>query len=221
LPTVTAKPELATATKGTVGRFALSATEHPEYVDGTALLVVDVQNDFADPKGSLYVQGGEQVVPIINREIDRARAAGVPVVYTKDWHPPETPHFAKFGGKWPVHCVRETWGAELHPDLEVAGDVVLKATGEEDGYSGFSVEHLPTGERRDTGLEQLLRDRGVRHVVIAGLATDYCVKETGLDAIRKGFDTEVLTDATRAVELEPGDGDRALREIEHAGVTLV
>ncbi len=199
----------------------MSATERPEYEDGTALLVVDVQNDFADENGSLYVQGGEQVVPIINREIDRAQAAGIPVVYTMDWHPPETPHFAKYGGKWPVHCVRETWGAELHPDLEVVGEVIHKATGEEDGYSGFSVEDLPTGERRETGLEQMLRDRGVEHVVIAGLATDYCVKETGLDAIRKGFDTEVLTNATRAVEVEPGDGDRALREIEHAGVTLV
>jgi nicotinamidase/pyrazinamidase len=192
-----------------------------EYGPGTALLVVDVQNDFADPEGSLYVQSGEQVVPIINREIDRAQAAGVPVVYTKDWHPPETPHFAKYGGKWPVHCVRDTWGAELHPDLKVVGEVIRKATGEEDGYSGFSVQHLPTGERRETGLEDLLRRRGVDRVVIAGLATDYCVKETGLDAARKGFESYVITDATRAVDVEPGDGERALRDIEQAGVKLV
>lgn len=192
-----------------------------EYGPGTALVVVDVQNDFADPKGNLYVEGGERVVPIINREIDRAQAAGVPVVYTMDWHPPETPHFAKYGGKWPVHCVRETWGAELHPDLKVVGEIVHKATGDEDGYSGFSMEHVPTGERRDTGLEQLLRERGVEHVVIAGLATDYCVKETGLDARRKGFEADVITDATKPVEVEPGDGDRALRDIEQAGVTLV
>ena len=192
-----------------------------EYGPGTALLVVDVQNDFADPKGSLYVQEGEHVVPIINRQIDRAQAAGVPVVYTMDWHPPDTPHFAKYGGKWPVHCVRNTWGAELHPDLKVAGEIIQKAKGPEDGYSGFSVEHLPTGERRETGLEQLLRERGVNHVVIAGLATDYCVKETALDAVRKGFDADVITEATRPVEVEPGDGERALRELEQAGVTLV
>jgi nicotinamidase/pyrazinamidase len=199
----------------------MSASDGPEYTDGTALLVVDVQNDFADPAGNLYVQGGEQVVPVVNREIERAQAAGAPVVYTMDWHPPDTPHFAKYGGKWPVHCVRETWGAELHPDLKVAGEIIRKATGEEDGYSGFSVTHLPTGERRETGLEDLLRRHGIDRVVIVGLATDYCVKETALDAVRKGFDAYVLTDATRPVEVEPGDGDRALREVEQAGVTLV
>jgi nicotinamidase/pyrazinamidase len=192
-----------------------------EYGDRTALLVVDVQNDFADHDGSLYIEEGEKVVPVINREIDRAQAAGIPVVYTKDWHPPETPHFAKYGGKWPVHCVRETWGAEFHPDLEVVGDIVYKATGPEDGYSGFSVTHLPTGERRETGLEQFLRNHRVDHVVIAGLATDYCVKDTALDAVRKGFDAEVITEATRPVEVEPGDGERALREVEQAGVKLV
>jgi nicotinamidase/pyrazinamidase len=198
--------------------FAMSTVE---YEPGTALLVVDVQNDFADPAGSLYVQGGEDVMPVINREIGRAQAAGVPVVYTMDWHPPDTPHFARYGGKWPVHCVRDTRGAELHPDLKVAGEIIRKATGEEDGYSGFSVTHLPTGERRETGLEDLLRRRGVDRAVIVGLATDYCVKETALDAVRKGFDAYVLTDATRPVEVEPGDGERALRELEQAGVTLV
>ena len=199
----------------------MSAAESPEYADGTALLVVDVQNDFADPKGTLYVESGEEVVPIINREIDRAQEAGVPVVYTKDWHPAETPHFAKYGGRWPVHGVHDTWGAEFPADLEVAGEVIHKATGPEDGYSGFSVTHLPTGERRDTDLEQVLRDRGVTHVVIAGLTTDYCVKETALDAVHKGFDTEVITEATRPVDAEPGDGERALREIEQAGAKLV
>jgi nicotinamidase/pyrazinamidase len=192
-----------------------------EYRPGTALLVVDVQNDFADPKGSLYVKGGEEVVAVINREIDRARAAGVPVVYTKDWHPAETPHFEKYGGPWPVHGVHDTWGAEFPADLEVAGEVIHKATGPEDGYSGFSVTHLPTGERRDTDLEDALRDRGVNHVVIAGLTTDYCVKETALDAVRKGFDAEVIVEATRPVDVKPGDGDRALTEIEQAGVSLV
>jgi nicotinamidase/pyrazinamidase len=199
----------------------MTAADHANYSAGTALLVVDVQNDFADPKGSLYVNGGEEVVPIINREIDRARAAGIPVVYTKDWHPAETPHFAKYGGRWPVHGVHDTWGAEFPPDLEVAGEVIHKAKGPEDGYSGFSVTHLPTGERRDTDLEQVLRDRDVNRVVIVGLTTDYCVKETALDAVRKKFATEVITEATRPVDAEPGDGERALHEIEQAGARLV
>ena len=100
------------------------------------------------------------------------------------------------------------------------GEIIHKATGPEDGYSGFSVTHLPTGERRETGLEQLLRESGVDHVVIAGLTTDYCVKETALDAVRKGFDTDVIVEATRPVDVSPGDGERALREIEQAGVKL-
>jgi len=199
----------------------MTAADHANYSAGTALLVVDVQNDFADPKGSLYVNGGEEVVPIINREIDRARAAGIPVVYTKDWHPAETPHFAKYGGRWPVHGVHDTWGAEFPPDLEVTGEVIHKAKGPEDGYSGFSVTHLPTGERRDTDLEQILRDRDVSRVVIVGLTTDYCVKETAFDAVRKKFATEVITEATRPVDAEPGDGERALHDIEQAGARLV
>jgi nicotinamidase/pyrazinamidase len=191
-----------------------------EYDEHTALLVVDVQNDFADPKGSLYVQGGEDVVPIANREVARARAAGATVVYTRDWHPEQTPHFEKHGGKWPVHCVRDTWGAEFHPDLQVVGHQVYKATGLEDGYSGFSMEYLPTHETRDTGLEPYLRERGIEKVVVVGLATDYCVKETAIDAIGRGFDTTVLRDAIRAVDLVPGDGDRAIERMEHAGAKV-
>jgi nicotinamidase/pyrazinamidase len=191
------------------------------YDNRTALLVVDVQNDFADPGGSLYVEGGEKVVPLVNREVDRARSAGAAVIYTRDWHPPETPHFEKHGGKWPVHCVRETWGAEYHPDLEVAGDQIRKATGWEDGYSGFSVQRLETGDVASTGLEEQLHERGIERVVIVGLATDYCVKETGLDAVEKGFDATVLREAVRAVDVEPGDGERALEELEQAGVKVV
>lgn len=191
-----------------------------EYDEKTALLVVDVQNDFADPKGSLYVKGGEEVVPVVNREIDRARAAGATIVYTQDWHPDQTPHFEKYGGKWPVHGVRDTWGAELHPDLQVVGHQVRKATGLEDGYSGFSTEYLPTHETRDTGLEQYLRERGIEKVVIVGLATDYCVKETVVDAIARGFDTTVITDAIRAVDRVPGDGDRAIERMGDAGARV-
>jgi nicotinamidase/pyrazinamidase len=191
-----------------------------EYDDRTALLVVDVQNDFADPGGSLYVTGGEDVVPVANREVAAARGAGALVVYTQDWHPPDTPHFEKDGGVWPVHCVRDTWGAELRPDLDVAGEVVRKGTGGEDGYSGFTVRDPRSGDEAGTALEGLLRAGGIERVVIVGIATDYCVKETGLDAAAKGFDTVVLGDGVRAVDLEPGDGDRAIDALRAAGVEV-
>ena len=184
----------------------------------TALVVVDIQNDFADPEGGLSVSGGDAILPAVNGAIAAAEAAGACVVYTQDWHPPETPHFARDGGIWPVHCVRDTWGAEFHPDLRVAGDVVRKGTGGEDGYSGFTVRDPAGGDPSDTALESLLRDRGVGAVVIAGLATDYCVRDTALDAADRGFATFVLIDAVRAVDLHPGDGARALEAMRRAGV---
>ena len=190
------------------------------YDGETALIVVDMQNDFADPEGSLYVPGGEEVVPIINREIERAGEAGAFVVYTQDWHPAETPHFAKDGGIWPVHCVGDSWGAELHPDLELAGPTVRKGTGGEDGYSGFSVRDPESGEETGTGLAESLAERGVGRVVVVGLALDYCVKATAIDAATGGWDTTVLGAATRAVNLEPGDDARALEELRKAGVEL-
>lgn len=186
----------------------------------TALIVVDVQNDFADPSGSLYVSEGEKVVPLINDEVARARDRGALVVYTQDWHPPSTPHFEKDGGIWPVHCVQGTWGAELHPDLEVSGDIVRKGTGGEDGYSGFTVRDPASGETEKTRLEAILRAHGVERTVVVGLATDYCVKETAIDAAAKDFDTIVLADAIRAVNLEPQDGERALEAMRAAGAAI-
>jgi nicotinamidase/pyrazinamidase len=188
-----------------------------DYDKATALVVVDVQNDFADPKGSLYVSEGERVVPVINDEIEKARVAGALVVYTQDWHPQETPHFETGGGIWPIHCVQNTWGAELHPDLDVVGDVVRKGVGGEDGYSGFTVRDPASGEEATTSLEGMLRRAGVETIVVVGLATDYCVKETALDGIRRGFDTFVLRPAIRAVNLEPGDGDKALAAVASSG----
>jgi nicotinamidase/pyrazinamidase len=185
--------------------------------------VVDVQNDFADPKGSLYVRGGEGIVPLINAEVRAARDAGSPVIYTQDWHPSVTPHFQKDGGIWPVHCVGGTWGSDFHPDLEVIADapIVHKGSGGEDGYSAFSVRDPHTGHVKRTQLGELLDERGVKDVVIAGLATDYCVKETGLDAVELGYRPTVLVDAVRAVELEPGDGELALEALSAAGATLI
>jgi nicotinamidase/pyrazinamidase len=191
------------------------------YDSATALVVVDVQNDFADPAGSLYVKGGEAIIPAVNEEIRRATAAGALVVYTQDWHPPHTPHFAQDGGVWPVHCVQETWGAALHPQLQVVGPVVRKGANGEDGYSGFTMRDPRTGATVPTELEGLLRQRGIRRVVVCGLATDYCVKATALDAARLGFETSLLRDAIRAVDLQPGDGERALTEMAEAGVAIL
>jgi nicotinamidase/pyrazinamidase len=190
------------------------------YTHATALIVVDVQNDFADPGGSLFVRGGSEVVAEVNRETETAVNAGALVVYTQDWHPPDTPHFAKDGGVWPVHCVFQTWGAELHPDLVVRGDVIRKGSAGEDGYSGFSVRDPTTGDVKATRLGSLLRERGIERVVVVGLATDYCVKETALDALQQGWGTTVIRHAVRAVDLQPGDGESALREVADAKGTI-
>jgi nicotinamidase/pyrazinamidase len=188
-----------------------------EYDDKTALIVVDVQNDFADPKGNLHVPEGDSIIPTINDEIERALSAGATVVYTQDWHPENTPHFEKDGGIWPVHCVMGTWGAELHPHLAVKGEVVRKGSQGEDGYSGFTQRDPTTGDEKPTVLEETLMSKGIQRTVIVGLATDYCVKATALDAIERSFDVTVLSQAVRAVNREPNDGTDALREIEAAG----
>jgi nicotinamidase/pyrazinamidase len=191
------------------------------YDAGTALLVVDVQNDFGHPDGSLYVGRGEEVVEVANREIARARAGGAHIAYTQDWHPPATPHFEKDGGVWPVHCVRDTWGAEFMDGLEVGGEIIRKGTQGEDGYSGFTVRDPESGEPEATRLGSWLESQGVQRVVIVGIATDYCVKETALDARRLGFGATVIAEGVRAVNLEPGDGERAFEAMRAAGVEIV
>ncbi len=195
--------------------------DRARYDRASALILVDVQNDFADPGGGLSVAGGAEVIPFLNREIARARAAGALVVYTQDWHPETTPHFAKDGGIWPVHCVAGSWGAELHPTLVVDGPVIRKGISGEDGYSGFTTRHPTTGSEASTGLEDLLRDQGARRVVVGGLATDYCIKATALDAVHLGHPTAVLAGGIRAVDLAPGDGDRAIAEMAAAGVDIL
>jgi nicotinamidase/pyrazinamidase len=192
------------------------------YDERTALVVVDLQNDFADPAGSLSVDGGAGIVPRVNAAVRDAVAAGSLVVATQDWHPESTPHFAKDGGIWPVHCVSGTWGAELHPAFELPADAprVRKGSNGEDGYSGFTMRDPESGEETPTELEGLLRGRGIERVVVCGLATDYCVRATALDAVRLGFEVTLLTDAVAAVDLEPDDGARALAELDEAGVTL-
>jgi nicotinamidase/pyrazinamidase len=174
-----------------------------------ALIVVDVQNDFC-PGGALAVSGGDAVVDPINR----LAAEAAFVVATRDWHPPDHGSFAAGGGPWPVHCVRDTPGAQLHPGIDASQvDAVVDKGQSRDaeGYSAFE----------GTELERLLRDRGVDTVDVAGLALDYCVKATALDARRAGFDVVVHRDATRAVEVSPGDGDRAVNDLRAAGVEVV
>lgn len=173
-----------------------------------ALIIVDVQNDFC-PGGALAVTGGEEVIAPINRLADAFDL----VVATRDWHPPDHHSFSTHGGPWPTHCVRGTPGAELHRDLARDRIDVVIDKGQEaelEGYSGFE----------GTSLEQLLRSRGVRRVHIAGLALDYCVKQTALDARRLGFEVLVHRDATRAVNLRPGDDRRAIAELRRAGVQM-
>jgi nicotinamidase/pyrazinamidase len=192
------------------------------YSPTTALIVVDVQNDFADPAGSLSVKGGHAIIPTVNSEIAMASSAGALVVATQDWHPESTPHFAKDGGIWPVHCVGDTWGAELHPDLAMPDDAprIHKGANGEDGYSGFTMRDPTSGEEIPTELDGLLHERGVSDVVVVGLATDYCVSATALDAVRLGYTTGTLTDAIATVDLQPGDGDRALQAMRDAGVAM-
>lgn len=192
------------------------------YSPSTALVIVDVQNDFADPAGSLSVKGGDAVVPVINGEIEMAASAGATIVATQDWHPESTPHFQKDGGIWPVHCVGGTWGAEVHPELRLPDGAprVRKGSNGEDGYSGFTMRDPTTGEEMPTELDGLLRDKGIDRVVVVGLATDYCVSATALDASRLGYETSLLTDAVAAVDLQPGDGDRALEAMRDAGVAM-
>lgn len=184
----------------------------------TALILVDVQNDFC-PGGALGVPGGDRVVEPLNCAAAAFAAAGLPIVATRDWHPPQTRHFQPFGGPWPVHCVQESEGAAFHPALRLpAGTLLLyKGTDEQrDGYSAFDGVS-ETG----TTLAQLVAEQGIDHLCIGGLATDYCVRTTVLDALAHGLTVTVLTDAIAGVDLQPGDSERALAEMRAAGARLL
>ena len=188
--------------------------------EATGLVVVDVQNDFAHPDGSLFVAAAPRIMDAVNEAVEAARSAGSMVVRTQDWHPPSTPHFAKDGGIWPVHCVADSWGAAFHDDLRADGPVVRKGTDGEDGYSGFTVRDPESGGEQATELDGLLRASGIRRVVVCGLATDYCVVETALDAVRLGYETSLVADAIGSVDLAAGDGARAIARMVEAGVTV-
>jgi len=178
-----------------------------------ALIVVDVQNDFC-PGGSLAVANGDEVLAPLNNLIKEFLDRGEPVYKTRDWHPARTKHFAVYGGTWPVHCVQGTRGAEFHPDLSDDPRITIISKGIDesaDGYSGFD----------GTNLGDLLRDEGVEEVWVGGLATDYCVKHTVLDAVKEGFEVKALADAMRAVNINPDDGAKAVEEMRNAEAEIV
>jgi len=177
-----------------------------------ALLIVDVQNDFC-PGGALAVERGDEVVAPLNRLIDEFLQRGAPVYKSRDWHPATTKHFAKYGGTWPVHCVQNTYGAEFHPALRDDPRVIVvsKGLGDTDCYSAFD----------ETDLAAQLHEQGIEEVLVGGLATDYCVKNTVLDAVKHGFKVKALKNAMRAVNLQPGDGERALEEMRAAGAEII
>jgi nicotinamidase/pyrazinamidase len=182
-----------------------------------ALLIVDVQNDFC-PGGALAVADGDQVVSVLNRVIADFERDGLPVIATRDWHPRRTSHFNTHGGAWPPHCVQDTMGAEFHADLALGKDAVIVSKGMEenaDSYSGFDGV-----DARGAGLAELLRARGVERLVVGGLATDYCVKQTVLDGLQKGFTVVVLEDGVRGVNLNPDDARQALDEMKCAGAQV-
>lgn len=177
-----------------------------------ALIVVDVQNDFC-PGGTLAVAQGDEVVAPLNALIDEFLERGEPVYESRDWHPSQTKHFQAYGGTWPVHCVQNTRGAEFHPKLrqDPRITVVSKGLGDTDCYSAFD----------ETDLASRLKQQGVQEVWVGGLATDYCVKHTVLEALKNGFEVKAVENAMRAVELNTGDGERALQEMRAAGADLV
>ena len=178
-----------------------------------ALIVVDVQNDFC-PGGSLAVANGDKVVAPLNKLMNEFLDRDEPVFKTRDWHPARTKHFKAYGGTWPVHCVQDTRGAEFHPDLleDPRIRIISKGTDERaDGYSGFD----------GTELARLLREEKVEEVWVGGLATDYCVKQTVLDARREGFAVKALADAMLPVNEEPKDGAEAIDEMREAGAEIV
>ena len=173
----------------------------------SALLVVDVQNDFCTG-GALAVPGSERVVAALNRYIDEAVARGIPVYASRDWHPAGTSHFQPFGGIWPVHCVQDTPGARFHPDLRLPPGVIVISKGDDPEQHGYSAleGHTPDG----VGLLDDLRRRGITHLFVGGLATDYCVKHSALDAAAAGLQVTVLEDAVAGVDVQPGDSARAI-----------
>lgn len=182
-------------------------------MQNAALLLIDVQNDFC-PGGSLAVRAGDEIVPVLNRYIEHFRAAGRPIFASRDWHPEKTSHFQAWGGVWPPHCIQGTRGAAFHAALDLAGAHIISKGMDPstDSYSAFQGT-----DEHGRPLAALLRELGVSTVYVGGLATDYCVKASLLDASREQFATKLLLDGCRGVELQAGDAARAIEEMVRAG----
>jgi nicotinamidase/pyrazinamidase len=183
-----------------------------------ALLVVDIQKDFC-AGGALAAPGGVEIIPAVNRHVADAGARGMPVYATRDWHPVRTTHFTEYGGNWPPHCVQGTAGAQFHPALQLPPDAIIVNKGDDPQRHGYSAFEGHTSEGK-TLLEDL-RARHITRVYVAGIATDYCVRQSALDALRAGLEVRVLPDAIAGIDVRPGDAQRALDEISAAGAELV
>jgi nicotinamidase/pyrazinamidase len=183
-----------------------------------ALLVVDVQKDFC-AGGALAAPGGVEIIPAVNRHVAAASTRGMPVYATRDWHPVRTTHFKEYGGNWPPHCVQGTAGAQFHPTLKLPPDAIIVNKGDDPERHGYSAFEGHTSEGK-TLLDDL-RDRHITRVYVAGIATDYCVRQSALDALRAGLEVRVLPDAIAGIDVRPGDAQRALDEISAAGAELV
>jgi nicotinamidase/pyrazinamidase len=183
-----------------------------------ALLVVDVQKDFC-AGGALAAPGGVEIIPAVNRHVAAASTRGMPVYATRDWHPVRTTHFKDYGGNWPPHCVQGTAGAQFHPALKLPPEAIIVNKGDDPERHGYSAFEGHTSEGK-TLLDDL-RDRHITRVYVAGIATDYCVRQSALDALRAGLEVRVLPDAIAGIDVRPGDAQRALDEISAAGAELV
>ncbi|MBU1727633.1 MAG: bifunctional nicotinamidase/pyrazinamidase [Candidatus Omnitrophica bacterium] len=183
-----------------------------------ALLIVDVQNDFC-PNGALGVPQGNKIIPVINRYINFFKRKDLPIFITRDWHPVRTRHFKDFGGAWPAHCIQNTPGAQFHPDLKVPAGAIMLYKGmdpEKDSYSAFQAEDIS-----GMTLVKLLAFKGIKELYIAGLATDYCVKFTSIDALKQGFKIKILIDAIKGVNLKPKDSENAIKQITKMGAKKI
>ncbi len=182
-----------------------------------ALVIIDVQNDFI-AGGALAVPEGEKIIPVINQYISVFTKRHLPIIATRDWHPPKTRHFKQYGGLWPPHCIQNTWGAQFHPDLQLPANTIIISAGiteEQQGYSGFEgVDH--SGK----SLEEVLQSMQITRLFACGLATDYCVKMTVVQALKLGFQVDLLTDAIKGINLQPTDSQKAINEMAELGAKL-
>jgi len=183
-----------------------------------ALCIIDVQNDFCFG-GALAVPEGDEVVPVLNKYIDFFVKNNLPVFASRDWHPDKTKHFKTYGGLWPEHCVQNTKGAQFHPQLQLPEHAIIISAGlnpDEDGYSVFEGV-----DSKGIGFSKVLKEFNVEELYIGGLATDYCVKHSVLDALKSGFKVYVLMDAVKGVNINPDDSENAIKEMLDSGASKI